>query len=340
MSKLKDFNPAEYNPRLISDAAKLGLAKSLEVFGDLSGLVVNKKTGNIISGHQRSSILKDINAHPIKWGDYFTAELGPGTTGQDGRFVSKERLGVLKLDNGRQFGIREVEWPIEFEKAANVSANNPSIQGEFTDDLEGLLDELKDQEGDLFSGLMLDDLHDEYFGETAGKKDDAEGMEKQIGEFKNEDRQAVEFMAGYKTSIARKEPSAPYQYYQDTGLLVGDVLDYGGGRDAHGGPIYDPAYAPDLGLLKKKWDTVTCNYVLNVIPLVHNRAELLLALRSIVKPGGYVLVAVFQKADQESASEKGYQCGWNQKEWQKFLGQFFKATRLKVSNFWGWKLKP
>ena len=61
MSKL---NPAKYNPRKDlkpEDAEYKKLKRSLEQFGYIEPIVWNKRTGNIISGHQRYKILKDMN---------------------------------------------------------------------------------------------------------------------------------------------------------------------------------------------------------------------------------------------------------------------------------------
>ncbi len=42
--QIKDLKPAAYNPRKITDAQLARLKKSLEEFGDLSGIVVNVRT--------------------------------------------------------------------------------------------------------------------------------------------------------------------------------------------------------------------------------------------------------------------------------------------------------
>ena len=51
------------------------------------------------------------------------------------------------------------------------------------------------------------------------------------------------------------------------GLLDGRILDYGCGRGFDAGELgleaYDPYFFPDMP--KGKFDTITCNYVLNVV---------------------------------------------------------------------------
>ena len=57
-----DLKADEANPRKIGAAATKGLANSLEKFGDLSGIVFNSKTGELVAGHQRLSRIES------KWG--------------------------------------------------------------------------------------------------------------------------------------------------------------------------------------------------------------------------------------------------------------------------------
>ena len=55
--KLTDLKSAGYNPRTITDEQLGWLKKSLEEFGDLSGIVFNRRTGNTVGGHQRLKCL-------------------------------------------------------------------------------------------------------------------------------------------------------------------------------------------------------------------------------------------------------------------------------------------
>jgi len=132
---LEDLKPAPYNPRRIDDAAMAGLTCSLAEFGDISGIVWNKRTGNLVCGHQRLEALK--RGHP-------------------GLVVAK---GALQVD-GMAFPIRVVDWPIAREKAANVSANNPYISGGFTQaELDEIVAELDGTDlADLVKPLRLDEL--------------------------------------------------------------------------------------------------------------------------------------------------------------------------------------
>jgi len=75
-------------------------------------------------------------------------------------------------------------------------------------------------------------------------------------------------MLQFKTAIRRKKPSAPTKYLDKSSLLVGKMLDYGCGygvdADYFGMDKYDPHYFPDKP--EGKYDTIICQYVLNVVP--------------------------------------------------------------------------
>lgn len=55
--KVKDLKANKRNPRKISGKKLEALKKSLEKFGDLSGFVFNRRTKQLVSGHQRSKSL-------------------------------------------------------------------------------------------------------------------------------------------------------------------------------------------------------------------------------------------------------------------------------------------
>lgn len=51
--KVGDLQPAPYNPRTITEEQLDRLGRSMQEFGDLSGIVYNRRSGRIIGGHQR-----------------------------------------------------------------------------------------------------------------------------------------------------------------------------------------------------------------------------------------------------------------------------------------------
>jgi len=121
--KLSDLKPAEYNPRMISDRAYDGLGHSLERFGVMAYVVWNKRTGNIVGGHQRFKQL---------------VELGETET----------EVIVVDLDDSE-------------EVALNITLNNREIKGDFTKQVMDQLRMSEAQLGNKFTDVGLFDLYDE-----------------------------------------------------------------------------------------------------------------------------------------------------------------------------------
>jgi hypothetical protein len=118
--KTTDLIPAKYNPRTIDDKALNGLNNSMEKFGIVEPIIWNKRTKNVVGGHQR---LKILLSHNI------------------------EEVDVVIVD-----------LPEDEEKALNIALNNPHIQGEFNEGLQELLGEIRNNNNALFLDLNLDEL--------------------------------------------------------------------------------------------------------------------------------------------------------------------------------------
>ena len=115
---LADLNPAEYNPRSISEKNLAGLTSSIEKFGMVEPIVWNKRTGKIVGGHQRHKVLSEAG-------------------------VKETDVVVIDLDESE-------------EVALNITLNNPHIQGDFADNLKDVLEQVEpDAE---FGELRLDEL--------------------------------------------------------------------------------------------------------------------------------------------------------------------------------------
>lgn len=104
---------ASYNPRVITDEAKNILKKSLKQYGIVGGLVWNKRTSTLVSGHQKIAILDSVVRYD-----------GTGATDY---MVKVEAIDVDE----------------ETEKKMNILFNNPKAMGEY--DYEKL--------GELLSGI-------------------------------------------------------------------------------------------------------------------------------------------------------------------------------------------
>lgn len=103
--KISDLNAAAYNPREQSEESRAGLIASIKKFGFVDPIIVNKKNNTIIGGHQRVEAASSLGFN---------------------------ELPCVYVD------MDDVE-----EKALNVVLNSQEISGNYTDDLQNLLQEIK-----------------------------------------------------------------------------------------------------------------------------------------------------------------------------------------------------
>jgi hypothetical protein len=118
--KMSDIQPAGYNPREIRPEAITGLTGSIARFGMLEPIIWNKRSGNIVGGHQRFKVLS--------------------TQG-----VEETDVVVLDLDDNE-------------EVALNITLNNPSVRGVFTKSVVKLLEQSQASMADEFQKVGLDDM--------------------------------------------------------------------------------------------------------------------------------------------------------------------------------------
>lgn len=119
--QVSELMPADYNPRDITEKALTGLGNSIERFGVVQPVVWNRRTGNVVGGHQRLKVL-----------------IANGETETD---------------------VVVVDFDANEEMALNLALNNPAIQGDFVSDKLGtLLENFETNSKELFDSLMMQDL--------------------------------------------------------------------------------------------------------------------------------------------------------------------------------------
>lgn len=121
-----EISPADYNPRVISKEARAALKASIKKNGVVGGMVWNEYTSNLVSGHQKLSILDELHKY------------NPDTNESDYSL----KVEVIQVDD-------------KTEKELNIFFNNPSAQGEWD------YDKLKDLLPDIdykSAGLTDEDL--------------------------------------------------------------------------------------------------------------------------------------------------------------------------------------
>ncbi len=110
---VSQLKPARYNPRTITTRQLSGLSKSIATLGDLSGVVWNKRSGVLVSGHQRMKTTEGKKTRIVT--QPYTDAFGTIALG----YVEvQEQKGVNRIP------LRIVDWSDKkVEMAANVAAN-------------------------------------------------------------------------------------------------------------------------------------------------------------------------------------------------------------------------
>ncbi len=136
---LADLKEDPDNPREMDADHLAGLQVSMLEFGDLSGIVFNLRTGQLVCGHQRIQGIgaKATKDHPIE------------TDGAGSYWIEFK---------GKRFPIRLVDWDQDTQQAANIAANSPHIAGRFSKNLQPQLDAIRARGLELFKGLRFHKL--------------------------------------------------------------------------------------------------------------------------------------------------------------------------------------
>lgn len=122
-----DIKNAEYNPRIMDKESKKRLKEGLRKHGLVSTLTWNKRTGNLVGGHQRL-----------------------------------EQLDALEKNKDYSLDVCVIDVDEKEEAILNVQLNNPSMQGDWDLDKLALITEQFDTDFDEmgFSKLDVDFMFD------------------------------------------------------------------------------------------------------------------------------------------------------------------------------------
>jgi hypothetical protein len=147
--KLSDLSANPRNPRKISEKQLEMLKKSLDEYGDLSGICYNRKTHHTFGGHQRIKVLPPDSDIIIM--QTYDSPTRCGTVAEGHVVIS-----------GEKYKYREVDWPEQKELAAMIAANKHGGEWEYQ----------------LLNEAILELDHANYDMELVGYDDD--DLEKQL----------------------------------------------------------------------------------------------------------------------------------------------------------------
>ena len=108
--KIKDLAPNPENPRTISDERLRALRDSVELYGDLSGIVYNRRSKRLVTFHQRQKVSPEDSTIKI-------TQTYPEPT--PARTVAEGHVTI----NGERYKYREVDADETWERGAMLAAN-------------------------------------------------------------------------------------------------------------------------------------------------------------------------------------------------------------------------
>ena len=117
---MNQVTPYEGNPRQIDEKHSSGLKASLSRFGYVDLIVWNERTGNIVGGHQRYNVLVEQGV--------------------------KEASMIV------------VDFSENDEIAANLTLNNPLIEGDWDDPIHDLISQIQASDPEFFHNANFEDL--------------------------------------------------------------------------------------------------------------------------------------------------------------------------------------
>lgn len=132
---------ADYNPRKITAEQKNGLRHSIDRFGYVQNIIYNLRTETIVSGHQRLEVLKEEGFDKVE--------------------------------------VHCIDISYEDEIQLNVLMNSRTITGEFTSELNELLQGILDTDPETFdvTSMQLLFLNEKDDEKTSNKSEEEENKE-------------------------------------------------------------------------------------------------------------------------------------------------------------------
>ena len=135
---------SDYNPRKISEKDYNNLKKSVKQFGILRPLIINKTTGNLISGHQLTSVCKDLGIKeiPVQYVE-----------------LSEDKEKALNLAMNKISGTFDEDKLIDLiEKINNNNEDSLGLTGFSTEELNYLLGLKEREKEDIFAISQEDEF--------------------------------------------------------------------------------------------------------------------------------------------------------------------------------------
>jgi len=134
--KIKDLKPSEYNPRKISEKEKVDLLNSLQKFGFVDAVIVNKnpeRNDVVVGGHQRLKIWESLGNDEVP-----TIEVNLS-------LENEKELNIRLNKNGGQFDYNILKEHFNFDELIDFGFKNNEIEGIYKQ-IETAFEEIENDE--------------------------------------------------------------------------------------------------------------------------------------------------------------------------------------------------
>lgn len=259
---LDDLKENPKNPRRIDKHDFNLLVETMKEYGDLSGIVFNRRTGQLVGGHQRKQAFNKMGGQKnVIITENFEVPNKQGTVA----------LGYVNVDN-EQFAYREVDWDAGREASANIAANR--IQGQFDLDLLAQVN---------YEISQLDD-GDELLKLSGQTDDEVSRLLDMVGA-NGEDDKSDEVPPPDISNPASSKPGEIYQLGNHR-LMCGDSTDFGSISDLMNGQLVQLILtSPPYGVgMEYEEETPDYEKTKKLVTEVFNNSK------SVVKDDGFAFV--------------------------------------------------
>lgn len=207
----------ERNPRKITPSRLRILAKGLQKYGDLGGIVFNVQLQRLASGHQRATTFNKSN--PVTITERFNPPTEQGTTA----------LGYIE-ENGERFSYREVAWNEEDHAAAALLANEAGGEWDFPE-LKNILSELDTGSFDMeHTGFEIHEIEN-LFGSDGPAADPNKKLDYSALNGESVDGKMQDMADGVRKALQiefqpehYEEASQLVKFWRDRGAYLGLML--------------------------------------------------------------------------------------------------------------------
>tara|TARA_R100001443_G_scaffold57528_1_gene68238 strand:- start:6 stop:512 length:507 start_codon:yes stop_codon:yes gene_type:complete len=130
--KIAELNPAEYNPRKMTNKQYEDLKSSLEKFGLVDPIIINSDN-TVVGGHQRLRIMRELGAKfvptvRVNLSKEDEKELNIRLNKNTGEFDLDVLANNFEVDELKDWGFKDVELGFNIDKIGDDLSDNIELQ--------------------------------------------------------------------------------------------------------------------------------------------------------------------------------------------------------------------